>query len=359
MSGEKFPAVALGIVLLNLVSYLLSTNFFPFVSPKLEILAFYGLRLSFLPSFLTYTFVHAWFSHLVVDCFLILVFGAIVESRIGGLKTLAVYVFSGLAGALFHILSASATTATGPSVLIGSSGGAFGLAGAAIVVNPVLAIPVFFIAPTVFLPYMVNRAEEFERGAILKTQESIRLLELKQLELKNAYEYLNTRISELGDRQQTLFNELQKKQEKISEIETGYVAGNVSEANYTLTRTTLKNETAAISSQIANASSELHETESRLEESRKRIEEYERQKEEAIGRLDTNISLKRYTTEASGLHAISIIAGYLSLILIAPESFVFWGRLLGRTSRTGGTGRVGQTASNAKDKRAAKKKKRA
>jgi membrane associated rhomboid family serine protease len=89
--------------------------------------------------FVTFQFLHGGLFHLAFNLFGLMVFGRMIERRLGAARFVALYLLSGIAGAgLFFVLWAigwlgSAGAAT---QLVGASGGLFGLIAAAMVLFP-------------------------------------------------------------------------------------------------------------------------------------------------------------------------------------------------------------------------------
>jgi membrane associated rhomboid family serine protease len=80
-------------------------------------------------AFVTHTFVHLDVTHLIVNSAWLLAFGSALARRIKTPAFLVLYVLSGIAGALFYLILASASAEFG--VMIGASGAISGLMGAA------------------------------------------------------------------------------------------------------------------------------------------------------------------------------------------------------------------------------------
>lgn len=80
----------------------------------------------------TYMFLHADVSHLVTNIIALLIFGAVIDLRLGHLKTAVGMVLAGIAGGLVHAIF----TAQPETVVVGASAIVFGLAGANLVLVP-------------------------------------------------------------------------------------------------------------------------------------------------------------------------------------------------------------------------------
>lgn len=88
---------------------------------------------------LTYMFLHGGFYHLLLNMYVLLMFGTLVEQRIGTRNFLAVYFASGIIAALLSSIFYSRA--------LGASGAIAGILGVLIILMPELTILFFFIAP--------------------------------------------------------------------------------------------------------------------------------------------------------------------------------------------------------------------
>jgi membrane associated rhomboid family serine protease len=79
---------------------------------------------------LTAQFVHGGLLHLLFNCYVLFVIGPFVESAIGRLRFLALFLISGITGAVASYLFNDPQTLS-----VGASGAIFGLFGAALVIN--------------------------------------------------------------------------------------------------------------------------------------------------------------------------------------------------------------------------------
>lgn len=78
---------------------------------------------------ITHMLLHGSWIHVIMNAFMLAAFGSGVERWLGAKQTLKVFVFSGLAGVLFHFILNTGS----PYPMIGASGGISGLFAAAIV----------------------------------------------------------------------------------------------------------------------------------------------------------------------------------------------------------------------------------
>jgi membrane associated rhomboid family serine protease len=111
-------------------------------------------------TFITYMFIHENSFHVVLDAFLLLIFGRIVERHLGAARFLFLYFSSGVAVALYralHLLSGcpphmKATPPECLTALVGSTGAA--LAIAASVLNIYAFLHIIFVKPGSILRIM-------------------------------------------------------------------------------------------------------------------------------------------------------------------------------------------------------------
>ena len=140
----KYRHFAIKIIILNALVYLLTD----FLWPR----AFYYLAM--IPSFVlhgyvyqlfTYMFVHGSFNHILFNMLSLLIFGTMVEKRIGSKEFLLFYLltglFSGIASFISYYLSGSNV------VLVGASGAIYGVLLLFAVFYPYSVIFVFGIIP--------------------------------------------------------------------------------------------------------------------------------------------------------------------------------------------------------------------
>ena len=112
--------------------------------------------------FITFQFLHADFTHLLVNMFGLWIFGPLVERYLGGKRFLAFYLLCGIFGALFYLLLNAAGAALSifgmDSVpfllvnnthqpLIGASAGVFGVLMAGAYLSPNSTVLLFFLIP--------------------------------------------------------------------------------------------------------------------------------------------------------------------------------------------------------------------
>ena len=120
----KYPIITYILIAINLVLY-----FIPYITGTyLELINSFcihpsSIRLGEYYRLLTGTFLHANIIHLLFNCYALYVIGTQLESYLGKIKYLIVYLFSGLCGALLSMAFLK------DSASIGASGAIFGLMG--------------------------------------------------------------------------------------------------------------------------------------------------------------------------------------------------------------------------------------
>lgn len=92
---------------------------------------------------LTYMFVHVNFIHLIINMMWLMMFGRIMYHTEGGERTLAMYIYGGIAGAL-SFLAFNAAAGPTHSMLLGASCAIIGLIGAITVAMPSLKVNLMF-----------------------------------------------------------------------------------------------------------------------------------------------------------------------------------------------------------------------
>lgn len=94
--------------------------------------------------FITSIFLHAGFLHLFLNLYAFILFGSILERKIGSSELIKIFFLSGFFGSLFYYLATIININPGLPAL-GASGAVFGIMGAAAVFFPNLVIFILFI----------------------------------------------------------------------------------------------------------------------------------------------------------------------------------------------------------------------
>lgn len=142
-----------------LVLQLLFVRYGSFPVDKYLALSLEGLRHGYVWQLLTYQFLHAGWIHLILNCWMIYVFGKPLEDSLGKKAFLALYFSSGILGGMMHVLCAIAFGGHfAGDFVVGASAGAFGLLAAYAMLGPErpLTLLLFFILPiTVKAKYLL------------------------------------------------------------------------------------------------------------------------------------------------------------------------------------------------------------
>ncbi len=318
---EWLPLVTLYLFSITLFIYYLSVSFFPFISPSYDILSKFGLHLNAPWSVITYMFVHLWPSHLLVDCLLLLIFGTIVERRIGGVKMLSIFIVSGILGGLVNLFFFPT------KILIGSSGGGFGLIGAAVVLSPKISLALFVLSLNLFAPIVVKIVDSvetsfveriFEQKAALKTVDSI-LLE-KLTSISDIRASLNRTISEKKSR----ISELES---ILLSIEKKRASGELSESEHSSQSSQILSEISEINGKIAEDSRNLTILSRdfiEVGEERRAIVMERHEIDRKEHQLSVTERTKAGTPEAPFPHAVGIFFGGLIVFLLEKSVFLDW-----------------------------------
>jgi membrane associated rhomboid family serine protease len=108
-----------------------------------------GLKHGFVWQLFSFQFMHAGLLHLVVNCWVIYVFGRAIEETLGWKKFLTLYLSSGVVGGICQVLAALLWPGLFGGPVVGASAGGFGLIAAFAVLFPEreLIMLLFFILP--------------------------------------------------------------------------------------------------------------------------------------------------------------------------------------------------------------------
>jgi len=98
-------------------------------------------------TFITSMFMHANFTHLLVNMFSLMFIGSFVEKLVGKKRFLWIYFATGIFAGIFFVGVAAITQTDLNIYAVGASGAIFGLGGLLAVLTPRLPVLVFFILP--------------------------------------------------------------------------------------------------------------------------------------------------------------------------------------------------------------------
>jgi membrane associated rhomboid family serine protease len=146
-------SATVALLVLNVAAFVLELIYY---GPHLAIprgdyfaLSVEGLRHGFVWQLLTYQFMHGGLLHLVLNCWMIYVFGREVEETLGRNSFLTLYFTSGVIGGLFQALAGVLLPNVFGAPVVGASAGASGLLAAFAMLYPErpLMLLLFFIIP--------------------------------------------------------------------------------------------------------------------------------------------------------------------------------------------------------------------
>jgi len=213
-----------GFPLGTLAFVFLTTYFFfrfaggAFFSPDFSVVRQFGLNYANPLSFLTYTFIHLWILHLLANMAFVLVFGAIVERRLGVVEFVSLYLIGAALAGLFA-QGAGLVFEHKLYVIVGASGAAFVLVGAALAIRPLQAIAAyiilsFFLVPAILSVNVVELREKTETVLAEKAE----TISVEQTKAAEAYQKNEISQTEFAAINQTLAVERNKTVTEIKGI---------------------------------------------------------------------------------------------------------------------------------------------
>jgi membrane associated rhomboid family serine protease len=116
-----------GLIVALVVAFFLQHGFFYSIEHKYLDLSLDGLRQGFVWQLLSFQFLHAGLSHLVMNCVVLYIFGREVESILGKSRFLVLYFLSGVVGGLLQMLFALVLPQYFGGSVVGASAGIFGI----------------------------------------------------------------------------------------------------------------------------------------------------------------------------------------------------------------------------------------
>jgi membrane associated rhomboid family serine protease len=162
--SSRFPAVTLGIIVLNVLAFLqelklgrhvqdflLEYGIVPARYTRADVAQYFSLPEQIVP-FFTSMFLHGGWIHLLGNMWILWIFGDNVEDRLGRARYIGLYLAGGVAAALLHIY----TNAGSLVPTLGASGAIAAVMGAYFRFYPQAKVetlvPPFFFGPTFVLP---------------------------------------------------------------------------------------------------------------------------------------------------------------------------------------------------------------
>jgi membrane associated rhomboid family serine protease len=145
-------SATVALLVVNVVAFIIQSaveRFSNFQTDRYLALSVGGLREGFVWQLLTYQFMHGGPIHLILNCWMIYVFGREVEETLGRLNFLTLYFTSGIIGGLFQALAGLLPFEAFAHPVVGASAGASGLLAAFATLYPErpLMMLLFFIIP--------------------------------------------------------------------------------------------------------------------------------------------------------------------------------------------------------------------
>ena len=150
---ESRRTITITLLIVNAVAFVLQNmagHWFPqFPVNSLFALSKEGLRHGYVWQLLTYQLMHGGLLHLLLNCWVIYMFGREVESALGRKHFLMLYFSSGVFGGLLQVLGAVLWSSHFGGAVVGASAGAFGLIAAFSMLYPerVITLLLFFVLP--------------------------------------------------------------------------------------------------------------------------------------------------------------------------------------------------------------------
>jgi membrane associated rhomboid family serine protease len=149
-SSGRSAAVIL--LIANAAAFILQLVLYRYSSIRVDelfALSINGLRHGYVWQLLTFQFMHAGWLHLLVNCWVIYVFGRELEETLGRKAFWLLYFSSGILGGLLQIVVGLGFGASFAAPVVGASAGAFGLVAAFATIAPerMLTLLLFFIIP--------------------------------------------------------------------------------------------------------------------------------------------------------------------------------------------------------------------
>lgn len=147
----------LAIIIVTIAVFGLQIAFYPLFDEAFSLLPSQAIGGAYW-QFLSYIFLHsvAYPEHIILNMFLLMIFGFTIERALGSVKYTILYLVSGIGSAIFYI----AVTGTMDVAMIGASGAVFGVLAAYGFMFPKEVVWVYKIPIPVILPIILLAAGE-------------------------------------------------------------------------------------------------------------------------------------------------------------------------------------------------------
>ncbi len=144
--SPRFPLFTTALILTNLVVFLADLRLSLVYRGALSLV---GLREGHLWQLITYQFLHGGVLHLLLNCWMIFVFGRPLEEALGKSKLALLYLTSGVAGGALQVFASLLSDARFGGPVVGASAGVFGLIAAFTYLFPEarMTLLLFFVIP--------------------------------------------------------------------------------------------------------------------------------------------------------------------------------------------------------------------
>lgn len=213
-----------GFPLGTLAFVFLTTYFFfhfsggAFFSPDFSVVRQFGLNYANPLSFITYTFIHLWVLHLLANMSFVLVFGYIVERRFGVLEFASLYVLGAALAGLFA-QGAGLVFENKLYIIVGASGAAFVLLGAALAIRPIHAILAYLALSFFIVPWILSaNVVELRERAEVQLADKAEAISVEQARAEDAYDKKEINQTVFTTMNQTLSVERDQTVSDIREI---------------------------------------------------------------------------------------------------------------------------------------------
>ena len=145
-NSQRFPPFTMALIALNVLVFLIGMRL-PLVPHGALSLA--GLRHGHFWQLITFQFLHGGIVHLLLNCWMIFVFGRPLEAVLGKSRLALLYLVSGVAGGALQVVASILSYQRFGGPVVGASAGVFGLIAAFTSLFPEarMTLLLFFVIP--------------------------------------------------------------------------------------------------------------------------------------------------------------------------------------------------------------------
>jgi len=315
--------MTLALVMANIIVYHHSAGSF-LTSPLNEEIVKWGLVGGRHLSLLSYQFLHLWSAHLIVNTFLLFVFGLMVERTLGPGKLLTIYLSGGVVGGMAHLLLE-------PTLLVsGASASVWAVIGAALVIEPLLSLVAFMVSSLFLIPLAIRPTidfakQHFESSTQLALDSS---LSEKDTALEAALAG-HEKVTDLSLAESSAEAALAEGEMELETLATALASGDISQEDYDSQLPVVESGLAERQSQLETISEEKSAAESELDAKKTELsEKIETSKalQSELTALKFSSELEARTVTAKASHMAGLLTGYLMMIFLEPMAFEKWKR---------------------------------